>query len=165
MFLQINDSTAISNSFLILTFKRIINTFNSVFESKNDFKILSLMRAYDLIIELKESTDPSEIYHLKIFNKTFLKRIKVLSWICRTILIISILYLMIEIISQNHTVKDFFDKTGSVLKILGLFGISQLWNLLPFVKKITYKYLLIIFGYPRALINDSLNQTEIHQSS
>ena len=74
----INDPSLITNDFLNTTFKSISEN-TTLFESKSDFQILCAIRAYDLIIELKEASDGSEINLLKEFNAIFIKRIKILS--------------------------------------------------------------------------------------
>jgi hypothetical protein len=151
MYFKLRDQALITNDFLTTTFKSISGN-PSLFESKSDFHILCSVRAYDLIIELKESTDSSEVDLLKRFNRKFLARIKVTSWLVQTVILISLLYSTIEIISLKPEIKTFFDKIGSVLKVFGLFGISQLGNVFPIIRKKLYELILRLFGYPKELI-------------
>jgi len=150
MYFQINNPSLITNDFLNNAFKSI-NENTALFESKSDFQILCSIRAYDLIIELKEAPDGSEINLLKQFNSIFLKRINLFSWFIQTTFLVALLYSAIELISFTPATKEFFDKIGSVLKLFGLVGLSQLGNLVPFIKRISYKTLLRIFGYPKEL--------------
>ena len=131
----------------------------TLFESKSDFHIVCSIRAYDLIIELKEAPDGSEVNLLRKFNTKFLKRIKVLSWLVQSIILIAIFYEGFEIVSKYPTVKEYIDKIGSVLKALGIIGLSQIGNLFPIVKRKSYEVMLRLFGYPIGLIKD-LNSKE-----
>jgi hypothetical protein len=153
MYFQLNNPSLITNDFLNNTYKSIVEN-TTLFDSKSDFQILCAVRAYDLIIELKVSPEGSEINLLKEFNSSFLKRIKILSWFIQTVLLVALLYATIELISFKPTVKEFFDKIGSVLKIFGLFGISQLGNIFPIIKRKSYETLLRILGYPKALVKE-----------
>ena len=158
MFFKLNNQALITNDFLTTTFKSICDN-TALFENKSDFHIVCSIRAYDLIIELKESTDGSEVNLLKEFNLKFVSRIKILAWFIQTIILIALLYGTIEIISFKPEVKAFFDKIGSVLKVFGLFGISQLGNIFPFIKRKLFEIVLRLFGYPKELIN-KLNDKE-----
>jgi hypothetical protein len=146
------DSRLISNEFLKTTYKSISQNY-SLLESKSDFHILCSLRSYDKIIESIEPNDSGNIGLLKEFNSSFIKRVKTVSWVVQTIILVAILYGAIEFISIKPTVKLFFDKIGSVLKILGLFGISQFGNAFPVLKRKLYAFLLKLFGYPKGLIN------------
>jgi len=152
MFFKLHNQALITNEFLTTTFKSISDNV-TLFESKSDFHILCSLRSYDLIIELKESTDGSEVNLLKEFNLKFLARIKVVAWLVQTIILISVLYGTIEIISYKPEIKTFFDKIGSVVKISSLIGISQLGNIFPLMKKKLFEIMLKVFGYPKELIN------------
>lgn len=152
MFFKLNNQALITNDFLTTTFKNICDN-TALFENKSDFHIVCSIRAYDLIIELKESTDGSEVNLLKQFNVKFIARLKVVTWVVQTIILILLLYGIIKIISLNPEIKNSFDKIGSVMKVLSLFGISQLGNFFPFIKRRLYEILLRLFGYPNELIN------------
>lgn len=153
MFFQLIDQSLINNDILTTTFKSISEN-TTLFESKSDFHIICSIRAYDLIIILKESPNGGEVYLLREFNKKFLKRIKVLAWIVQTIVLIVIFYLGIEIVSVYPAVKEYIDKIGSVLKVLGIIGLSQIGNVLPVVRKKSYEIILLLFGYPKHLIKE-----------
>ncbi|MBU0487754.1 MAG: hypothetical protein KKD31_07360 [Bacteroidetes bacterium] len=151
MFFQLNNQSLINNEFLNTTYKSICEN-TSLFESKSDFQIVCSLRAYDLIIELKEAPHGSEIAQLRVFNKKFLKRIKVLSWMVQSIILIIVFYGGFEIISRFPTAKIYVDHIGSVIKVLGIIGLSQLGNLFPVVRKKSYEFILLLFGYPIELI-------------
>lgn len=153
MFFQLIDQSLINNDILTTAFKSISEN-TTLFESKSDFHIICSIRAYDLIIILKESPNGGEVYLLREFNKKFLKRIKVLAWIVQTIVLIVIFYLGIEIVSVYPAVKEYIDKIGSVLKVLGIIGLSQIGNVLPKVRKKSYEIILLLFGYPKHLVKE-----------
>jgi hypothetical protein len=158
IFFKLANQSLINNDFLTTAFKSISEN-TTLFESKSDFHIVCSIRAYDLIIELKEAPDGSEVNLLRKFNTKFLKRIKVLSWLVQSIILIAIFYEGFEIVSKYPTVKEYIDKIGSVLKALGIIGLSQIGNLFPIVKRKSYEVMLRLFGYPIGLIKD-LNSKE-----
>jgi len=151
MYFQLNNPSLITNNFLNDTFKAILE-YTALFENKSDFQIICAIRSYDLIIVQKEALDGSEINLLKQFNSSFLKRVKIIAWIIQTIILITLIYFTIVLISNNLEIKAFFDKIGSVLKLFGILGISQLGNIIPAFKRISNEILLRILGYPAKLI-------------
>lgn len=157
MHFQLNNSSLITNALLNDAFRGISEN-TALFECKSDFQILCAIRAYDLIIELKEAPDGSEINLLKQFNSRFLIRVKILSWFIQTLFLVAILYTTMEIISFMPPIKVFFDKLGSVLKIFGLFGISQLGSISPIMKRKSYENLLRILGYPKVLTKEVIKK-------
>lgn len=154
MFFKLQTPTLITNDFLTIAFKSISDN-QTLFESKSDFHIICSIRAYDLIIELKESTEGSEVNLLKEFNTKFIARLKVITWFVQTIILILLLYGVIKIITLKPEIKNLFDKIGSVMKVLSLIGISQLGNFFPFIKKKLFEAMLKLFGYPRDLLKKS----------
>lgn len=157
MFFQLNNQNLITNEFLTTTFKSISENI-TLFEGKSDFHILCSIRAYDLIIVLKESPDGSEVNLLREFNTKFLKRIKVLSWLVQSIILIAIFYEGFEVVSKYPKAKEFIDRIGSVLKVLGIIGLSQIGNLFPIVKRKSFEIMLKLFGYPNGLIEKLKNE-------
>jgi len=158
MFLQLINQNLITNDFLNVTFKKI-NQNTNLFEGKSDFQILCAIHAYNSIILLKEAPKGSEVNLLRVFNTKFLKRIKVFSWVIQSIILIAIFYEGFEVVSKYPTAKEFIDRIGSVLKVLGIIGLSQIGNLFPVVKRKSYELMLKIFGYPKDLI-ENLNKKE-----
>lgn len=156
MFFQLYNQSLISNGFQTTTFKSISEN-TTLFESKSDFLILCSIRAYDLIIILKESPNGSEVNLLREFNTKFLKRIKVLSWLIQSIILIAIFYEGFEVVSKYPKAKEFIDRVGSVLKILGIIGLSQIGNLFPVMNRTSYEIMLKLFGYPNDFI-EKLNK-------
>jgi hypothetical protein len=156
MFFQLNNQSLITNEFLTTAFKSISEN-TTLFESKSDFHIVCSIRAYDLIIILKESPDGSEVNLLRKFNTKFLKRIKVLSWFVQSIILLAIFYEGFEVVSKYPTAKEFIDRIGSVLKALGIIGLSQIGNLFPVLRRKSYEIMLKLFGYPNVLI-ENLNK-------
>lgn len=151
MYFQLINPSLITNDLLNEAYIGLSKN-TELFEGKSDFQILCALRAYDLIILLKESPSGSEINLLKKFNLAFLKRVKLLSWLVQTAILAALMYGAIELISYNPSIKTFFDKFGTVLKIFGIFGLSQIGNAFPVFKRKSYDSLLRIFGYPAELI-------------
>lgn len=150
IYIQLNNTSLITNSLLNDTFKNISRN-TTLFESKSDFQILCAIQAYDLIIELKEAPEGSEINLLKQFKSRFLKRVKILTWIIQTSIMILFLFGLIELISNVPSIKNFFNDYDPLFGVLGL---SIFGNFIPSIKKKSYEILLRIFGYPKALIKN-----------
>lgn len=153
MYFQLNNQTLITNDFLNTTFKSIYNNSN-LFENKSDFQIICAIRAYALIIELKETPDGSEVNLLKEFNSKFLQRIKVLTWIIQTVVLILFLYVLVKLLYYVPSAKIFFDQYDPVFTVIGILGLSLLGNIIPALKRKSYEMLLRIFGYPNELIKE-----------
>jgi hypothetical protein len=160
MYFKFNNPSLITNDFMNNTFKRILE-YTSIFENKSDFQIMCAISSYDLIIVQKVALDGSEIDLLKQFNLAFLKRVKILAWIIQTFILITLISYTIVFISNYPEIKTFFDKIGSVLKIFGIVGISQLGNIFPAFKRISNEILLRILGYPAKLIKKSERNLKI----
>jgi len=158
IFFQLSNQSLINNAFLTTAFKSISKN-TALFESKSDFHIICSIRAHDLIIELKEAPDGSEVNLLKTFNAVFLKRIKVLSWIILTAILIAAFYGTSKLISRYSPIKTFFDEIDSVLAVFGIFGLSQIANILPVVRRKSNELMLRSLGYPNELIK-KLNKKE-----
>lgn len=151
IYFQLNNKALISNELLNSTFKNISNNIE-LFECKSDFQIICAISSYDLIIELKESPDGSEVNLLKKFNSTFLRRMKVLAWLIQIIILSLFLYAFLKLLSQEPLIREFFDKYNPVFTLLGILGISLSSLLIPVVKDGLYGILLQILGYPKKLI-------------
>lgn len=158
MYFQLNNPALISNNLLNDAFRSISEN-TALFESKSDFQILCAVRAYDLIILQKEAPDGSEVNLLKTFNAAFVKRIKVLSWFVQTIILFAVFYEAFELVSKYPSVKTFFDRIGSVLKVFGIIGLSQIGNIFPVIRRKSNEAMLRLFGYPSGLIK-KLNKKE-----
>ena len=154
MYFQLNNPTFITNDFLNITFKCILE-YTSLFENKSDFQIMCTVTSYDFIITQKVALDGGEIALLKQFNSTFLSRVKIIAWIFRTSFLVILIYVAIVLVSKNPEIKAYIDKIGAVLKISGIIGISQLGNVFPTLKRISNEIILHVLGYPTKLINKS----------
>lgn len=153
MFLHLTNPNLITNDFLNSAYKNI-NENTELFESKNDIQIICSVKSYDLIIYYKGAQDGNEIRLFKEFKSTFTKRIKILAWLIQTTLFVLILYGVMKFITINPQVKAYFDSIGSALKLLGLLGLSQIGNIVPFLRKFIYNAVLKSFGYPKEFIID-----------
>ncbi len=157
MYLHLNDPSLINNDLLNNTFKSISENVK-LFESKSDFQIICSLRAYDLIIELKEAPNGSTIDLLKKFNLRFLRRIKILTSITQAVLLIFFFYALIKLISYLPFLREFFEKYDPVFTILSVLGLSLIGNLIPVVKKKLYDVTLRLFGYPKKLVDEVLKK-------
>jgi hypothetical protein len=146
---QCNISSDLANE----TFMRI-NANNQFFQSKNDFIIICTILSYNRIVELKTLPDSNENQLLKSFEIKFTKRIKILAWFIQTIILTILVYILYEVISAKPEIKTLFDRVGSIIKITALIGISQLGNILPWIKKWFYQILLSALGYPKELFKN-----------
>ncbi len=147
MSLKLTNPSLITGDLLRDVYKSI-NDFTDLFENKSDFNILCAITAYDLIVE----QNISELYLLKSFNITFLNRIKVLSWIIRTFILVTLFYFLYLLITIRPEIKQIIDKIGPVIKVVGLIGLSQIGNLSPLIKKKVFEITLRLFGYPKEMI-------------
>jgi hypothetical protein len=157
MYFQINNPDLITNELFNNAYKRIIKN-DSLFDSKSDFQILCTLRAYDLIIELK---DGSEINLLKQFNSRFLKRIKLLSVFIQTLFVLILLYAITFALSNIQGVNSFINNYNLAMRIVSLFGLSLLSNTVSSIRKKIYKISLSIFGYPKELIKQIKKHSDI----
>lgn len=153
MYLHLTNQNLLTNDFLNFTYESIVQN-ESLFESRNDIQIICSVRSYDLIIARKESTDGIKIKLLKDFREAFTKRIKILAWLLQTTVILLILFGIIKLLTINPQIKSFLESINLELKILGLFGISQIGNISTVLKRIIYEAVLKLFGYPKDLIDE-----------
>lgn len=153
MFLHLTNPNLISNDLLNSAYKNI-NENTNLFESKNDIQIICSIKSFDLIIYYKGAGDGNEIRLFNEFKVVFTKRIKILAWLVQTTLFVLILYGMVKFITINPQAKAFIDSIGSALKILALLGLSQIGNIVPFLRKFIYKVILKLFGYPKEFIDN-----------
>src|SRR5690554_4559109 len=68
VYLHLYNQSSINNDLLNATFRNVTGN-TTLLENRNDFQILCAFRAYDLIIELKEAPEGSEMAALKSFNQ------------------------------------------------------------------------------------------------
>lgn len=151
MYLHLYNPSKINNDILNTTYKSITEN-TTLLENKNDFQILCALIAYDLIIYQKEASEGSEITALKIFNKSFKRRIKLLSWILQTIIFSVLIYGAIELSKYSPEIVDFLNNKEYVFNIFGAIGLTFLSNLVPFFKNKSQEILMRLFGYPKELI-------------
>lgn len=151
VFLNLCNQLLIDNALLNKTYRSITEN-TTLFENRNDFQILCAIKAYDLIIELKEVSDGNEITLLKEFNKTFKKRIEILSWITQAGVFLCVFYVLVELSNYFPGIAEFFDKNDGVFTILGISGFTVLGNVIPFIKNKWHELLMRLFGYPKGLI-------------
>jgi xanthosine utilization system XapX-like protein len=150
MFLQQHNKSLITNQTLNTAFKSIMNDI-SLFENRNDFLILSALRAYELIIELKEAREGSEIQLLQRFNKIFIKRTKLISWFLQAGLLSAVVYGLLKLpVYSPNTVKKINDY-GFVFTLIGATGITLLSNQLNFIKQKSHEYTMRLLGYPKEM--------------
>ncbi|MDR6563195.1 MULTISPECIES: hypothetical protein [unclassified Arcicella] len=151
MFLHICNQSKINNDLLNIAFKNITEN-TTLLDNRNDFHILCAFRAYDLIIVQKEASEGNEITSLKTFNQKFKKRIKILSWILQTGVLLGLIYSLSKLpIYSPETIK-FIDEYDFIFTIIGASGFTFIGNQIPFIKNKSQELLLRLFGYPKELI-------------
>jgi len=152
MYFNLIDPIQITIEFANETFRNI-NSNSQLFQNKDDFGIICSILSYNRIIELKTLPENKEIILLKSFKTRFIKRIKIIAWLAQTLFLFIIIWSICEIASINPGIKNLFDRIEFGLQISAMIGISQLSNILPWLKNLFFKKILIIFGYPKDLIS------------
>lgn len=150
IFLQQHDQSLISNQTLNDAFKSIMNN-ASLFENRNDFLILSALSAYELIIELKEAPDGSEIQLLKRFNKRFINRTKVISWFLQAGFLSSIIYGLLKLPVYSPETVTKINNYGYLFTLIGATGITLLSNQLNLIKQKSHEFTTRLLGYPKEM--------------
>lgn len=153
---QLNQKPILTDDLLNDAFKEITNN-AELLQNKNDFQILCTFQAYDLIILNKTAPERSDIALLNQFNKNFLIRIKFLTWIVQADLLFVLLYILLKASVFFPEYVELIDKYGFMITFLGTLGITSIGNLIPFVKTKSRELVMLIFGYPKELINKNKN--------
>lgn len=151
MYLQLNNQDFITNNLLNTTYKSI-NENTNLFESKSDFHILCTVRAYDLIVMLKEAPDDSEISQLRKFNSNFINRTKMLSKVLQIIIFVGFIWAVLRLPVYSPKAKEFIDDNGYAFTIFGTLGLTILGNTIPFIKNKSHELIMYVFGYPKGLL-------------
>lgn len=154
LFLRFTKPSLVEQDFLNKVYKNITAK-TSLLESRNDFHILCAYRAYDVIIELKESPSTSEVELLRQFDRTFRKRIKVYSWILRASVFAGMIYAVLNLPKYQPRVVDIIEQYNYAFTIFGTLGISLMSNLIPVVRSGSQRLLMLLSGYPKKLIKNS----------
>ncbi|MCF8201491.1 MAG: hypothetical protein K9J18_00270 [Crocinitomicaceae bacterium] len=149
-FQQINQSL-ITNDFLNTTFNRI-NENTALFDSKSDFQILCAIHAYNSILQLKEAPSGSEQQLLKLFDESFVKKMKVLSWLLQLGFLFGLCYGMLQLPLYSPEVIKKIEDYGYIFNLIGALGITLLGNQLNIIKIKTHELTMRLFGYPKGLI-------------
>lgn len=150
IFLSLDYSSKITNDLLNTTFKAIKEN-TALINSRNDFQILCALRAYDLIIELKEAPDGSEIQLLKSFNTQFIKRTKILSYVFQLCTFLAFFYFILKLPVYSPEIIHLINDYGYIFNILGALGFSFLGNQLTFIKQKAQQLTMRSLGYPREM--------------
>lgn len=157
-YFQLTDQSLITNDVLNNAYKSIAQN-TILFESRSDFQILCAIRAYDLVIELKEAPKGSEIYLFRQFNERFVKRVKILSWIVQAIVLFGLLYAIMKLPIYLPETVELIDKYNYVFTVLGALGFTLLGNQIPFIRNKAQELIMRAFGYPKDLV-DMLQKTQ-----
>lgn len=153
---HLNQTPVITDELLNDSYNEITNK-SELLQNKNDFEILCALQAYDLIILNKMTPERSDINLLNQFNKHFLKRIKVITWIIQVILLFVLLFFLLKIFILFPEYGALVNKYGPVFSVLGALGFTFLGNLIPSIKTKSQEFILLIFGYPKELIKRNKN--------
>lgn len=151
-FLSLYNQSKINNDLLNAALKSITENTN-LLENKNDFHTLCAFKAYDFVIYQKEASEGNEITLLKNFNQKFKTRIKFLSWILRAGISFYLVYAAIKLPKYSAETVNVLNEYEFLFNVLGIFGITLVSNLIPFVKRKSQELLMRLFGYPKELIN------------
>lgn len=154
MFLQNINTSLITNDFLNSTYLRI-NENPTLLDSKSDFQILCAIHSYNAIILLKEAPEGSEIQLLKLFGTSFVKRMKVLSWLMQAVILAGLIYGLLKLPVYSPATVEIINKYSFAFTVLGALGITLLGNQLTFISKKTHELTMRLFGYPKGLIKKS----------
>lgn len=150
IFLNLYNSSKINNDLLNTTFKGVKEN-TALINNKNDFQILCALRAYDLIIELKEAPDGSEIQLLKSFNTNFIIRTKILSWFFQLGAFLAFFYFILKLPVYSPEIIQLINDYGYIFNILGALGFSFLGNQLTFIKQKSQQLTMRSLGYPKEM--------------
>lgn len=125
------------------TYLKIVDN-SELFDDKNDFLIITKLKALDCIILLKNSPDTQAFTFLKKFETTFLKRTKFISTLLYLSLLSILIYYLTVYVWSNQWLNELFQNLGLVLTILGigLFGYIFKW-----IKKHIEILVNLLFGY------------------
>jgi hypothetical protein len=147
VFLHLLDNQTFPDDILEDAYKGIINNQN-LYQGKNDFNSLIAIKAFEIIITIKEIGDRGEYSYLKEFESRFKKRIKIVSKILYIILLIAIFYYLIQLATdlteKNKALKDFL---GNADLVLGILGYSLATGLFAIFRKKVELFMLWLFGY------------------
>lgn len=151
VFLNLCNQLLIDNVLLNKTYRSIAEN-TILFENRNDFQILCAIKAYDLIIELKEVSDGNEITLLKEFNKTFKKRIEILSWFTQVVVFFCFIYGLLKLPFFSPNIVNLIEKYNFIFTLLGALGFTLIGNKSSFIKSKWQELLMRLLGYPKGLI-------------
>lgn len=145
-FLSVFDLSCIDSELLDEGYDSI-KANSELFESQDDISILSAIRAFDLIVELKIAPNGGEIRFLKKFEHSFRNRVGFISVILYNLVLLAIIYGLVQLIPLlPKTTKDQLNVFNLVIGIVGVGGLIG-GNL---VKKIRLKFkelVYLILGY------------------
>lgn len=151
IFQHLMSTSENSDDLQISAYQSVTQNFN-LFGSKDDFHIISSLRAFDLAIEQRKPIDNNRINALNVFEKKFIKRTKVAASIFRTTIFLCVIFVLQKILSENPGIGDWIDEHNTLLAILSLIGVTVLGNIFPFINGISNEWTMKLFGYPKDLI-------------
>jgi hypothetical protein len=147
VFLFLTEKQKLTNETLEATYKSILNS-PDLFQNKNDFQILISLKAFESILSLiKEFPNREEFNSLKAFEVQFKKRVKTVSNIIYSIVLLIAVYYLFRLVSLNQEIKDFLDNLNTVFGILGYLAISG--GLFAAFKKRFESIIFRLLGYSK----------------
>jgi hypothetical protein len=153
IYAQLVNPVLITNSLLNDAFKDISGNIE-LFESKSYFQISCALRAYDLIISLKEAPDGSEISLLRLFNSRFIKRSRILSWLLQLLLLLSFLFILLKLPVYSPETVALIKKYEYAFILLSALGFTFLGNQFDIIKKKSREITMRMLGYPKDLFRN-----------
>lgn len=124
-FLHLCKISSPSESYINETYRLIAGN-ESLMESKSDFLILLSINTYDWIITSK-NTEDGALDRLKTFEKSFKKRVRIITWFAYNGALLAVTYLIWRGLTAFPEIKD---KFSDVATIVGFIGIQVLGNTL-----------------------------------
>lgn len=152
-YLIINNISLVTEELLNDTLRSISGN-TELFNDRSDFKILTSLRAYDYVIEIKTPIKGGKIDLLQKFERRFVKRIKLLSIVINSILLCFFLLGLLKLPEYSPEAVEVIDKYGFAFSIIGAIGISLIGNQIPIIKKLSNRLLMWFFGYPKGLTSE-----------
>lgn len=150
-FLDLTDTSQITDKLAGFAYKKVTSNMQLI-EERSDFRLLSSIRCYDLIINLKTIPDGTDIYLLKRFDEAFSKRIAIVALILQFAVFFGLIYLLINLPKYSPGLIAVFEQYNYIFTLLGAAGITLLGNQIPLIKRTSRELLMRGLGYPKGLI-------------
>lgn len=143
-FLNITRPLDISNQLVNDAYNAVANK-SEIFNGGNNFKIILMLRSYDLAIHFKTYSIEDLVFIS--YRPMFLKRIRILARCISNFLLLIILGGLTLMVRKNEHIEKI---AGSIALIAGIMGITVV-NFIPKIKNSILRFVLKIMGYPKSI--------------